>query len=344
MLSSCMLLILIPLLVFSGCALGMISTVSISLQGKPIKLSGFENDIVFRHMSSHQEWDVDVIDLAKLLCPHGNETIFDIGANLGFMTLQFSLLADRGHVYSWEPHPSNYKLLDMNVRQNSRHNVRTFNNAVSDELTTLCIPRFGADSHEAALRNVTRKRSTNNGDIKLSDARNTDSGCKGKKLPITTMRPDVLMHDLRSLDFIKIGNCRLRLKIPLVELLLFCSDVQGYEYRVLKSALPLIIKFRPYIIIEFEEWNMNRMAESYSTIDIVKYIREVMHYDVILMPNGYPADHLLVPNDKSKWFHEKFSASIKPLTKVNTVNRNIEAGVREQICLVADRCDGWKRN
>jgi hypothetical protein len=124
--------------------------------------------------------------------------------------------------------------------------------------------------------------------------------------------------------------------------LLFNTDVQGYELRVLKSALSQILKYKPFIIIEFEEWNMKRMKDSYSTIDIVKYIREVMNYDVFLIPSGYPADHLLVPNDKIDFFRKMFSKSILPLTKPNSVNKNLEAGVREQICLDANKCNSWK--
>ncbi|CAN0005242.1 unnamed protein product, partial [Ectocarpus fasciculatus] len=232
---------------------------------------GFENDIVFRHIGKTGEWDMDVVEIARALCRSGNENIFDIGANLGYMSLQFAFMAPRGQVFSWEPHPSNYKLLDMNINNNNILNVRTFNNAVADEDYTICIPRFIADNPEKPATpgedpTPGLKRPSNNGDV-----------------AIKTMQLSEIAPELRSLDFVKI-------------------DVQGYELRVLKSALPLIMQHRPYVVIEFEEWNMKRMKQSYTTIDLVRYIRNVMHYDVFLISNDYPADHLLVPNEKVSRF------------------------------------------
>ena len=109
----------------------------------------------------------------------------------------------------------------------------------------------------------------------------------------------------------------------------------------MKTALPLALKHRPFIAIEFEEWNMKRMKESYSTIDIVAFIRNQMRYEVFLIPSGYPADHLLVPIEKLDSFRAKFLGSLQPLTKPNSVNRNIEAGVREQICPDPAKCNQW---
>jgi FkbM family methyltransferase len=162
---------------------------------------------------------VDVIDLAKVLCPNGNETIFDIGANLGFMSLEFSLLVEKkGQVFSWEPHPSNYKLLDLNIRNNKRGNIKSFNNAVSDEDMTLCIPRFAGDVDVDAAADVADGkrpagragggRRSNNGDIKLSDRGSADTKCTGNEVPIKTMKLDFVTADIQDLNFIKIGTYR----------------------------------------------------------------------------------------------------------------------------------------
>lgn len=326
-----------------------IKAASISINNTPLLIAGFENDIVFRHIGKTGEWDMDVVEIARALCHSGNENIFDIGANLGYMSLQFAFMAPRGQVFSWEPHPSNYKLLDMNINNNNILNVRTFNNAVADEDYTICIPRFIADNPEIPATpgedpTPGLKRPSNNGDVKLTDWGSNETTCTGRQVAIKTMQLSEIAPELRSLDFVKIGivvyvcgDYQMKGFINFFE-----PDVQGYELRVLKSALPLIMQHRPYVVIEFEEWNMKRMKQSYTTVDLVRYIRNVMHYDVFLISNDYPADHLLVPNEKVSRFRNQFSSSIKPLVKPNSVNRNVEAGVKEQICLQEAKCNHWK--
>jgi FkbM family methyltransferase len=179
------------------------------------------------------------------------EVVLDIGANIGYQTLQFAhMVNENGKVYAWEPHPSNFMLLSQNVKQNGFSNVQLFNNAVAESIYTICIVKF---NYKAGL--------SNNGDVKMPESA-SDHSCNSAngELPISTMRIDSL--SLERVDLVKI-------------------DVQGFELKVLKSALKLLLKFEPYIIVEFEEQQMNRL--SYGTIDIVKYIREQMFYEVFLI-------------------------------------------------------------
>lgn len=320
---------------------------SVTLQGKQLQLSGFDNDILFRHILKTGEWDVDIIDLAKALFPRGDENYFDIGANLGFMTMQFSLLANRGNVFAWEPHPSNFMLLQKNIQDNDMGNVHIFNNAVADEDMIVCIPRFKADQLGSTGEDIVpRKRHTNNGDIKLSDRGDKYTVCTGKEVAIKTMKLDTFNPNIRSLDFIKIGKNAILLSWTIIanqSMLIICfSDVQGYELRVLKTLLPLVEKYKPFIVVEFEEWNMKRMRDTYSTIDIVNFIRRDMHYEIFLISTGYPVDHLLVSIDRLPAFRAQFGRFVQPLTKPNSVNRNVEAGVVEQICMIPDKCNSWR--
>ena len=192
-----------------------LKSAAISIHNTPLLIVGYENDIVFRHIGRTGEWDKEVVEIAQALCRNGNETIFDIGANLGYMTLQFALMVPKGEVFSWEPHPSNYKLLDMNIRNNQVMNVRAFNNAVADEDHTICIPRFIADTTdkppsqlgENPKENPTPglRRPTNNGDIKLTDWGSNETTCTDRQVAIKTMQLSEIASELHSLDFIKIG-------------------------------------------------------------------------------------------------------------------------------------------
>lgn len=52
------------------------------------------------------------------------DIVLDIGANIGYYTLQFSdLVGPNGHVYAFEPDPRNYEILQQNIAQNGCRNV-----------------------------------------------------------------------------------------------------------------------------------------------------------------------------------------------------------------------------
>jgi FkbM family methyltransferase len=60
-------------------------------------------------------------------------TCFDIGANVGYYTLVFSVLAGHaGKVFAFEPLPANVVFLRQHVRINRCRNVRIFDVALSD--------------------------------------------------------------------------------------------------------------------------------------------------------------------------------------------------------------------
>jgi len=61
------------------------------------------------------------------------DTVVDIGANIGYYTLQFArLVGPAGRVYAFEPDPRNFELLQENVWQNGYRNVTLVRAAVAD--------------------------------------------------------------------------------------------------------------------------------------------------------------------------------------------------------------------
>ena len=74
--------------------------------------------------------------------------VADIGANIGY----FSLIASRcvgesGRVYSFEPHPGNFELINKSVAANGYTNVTPMNKAVSEKSGTM---RFFIDTSNSA--------------------------------------------------------------------------------------------------------------------------------------------------------------------------------------------------
>ncbi len=61
-------------------------------------------------------------------------TVLDIGANIGYYTLIFAKLVGKsGKVYTFEPDPSNFALLQRNIKINNYQNVILVNKAVSNK-------------------------------------------------------------------------------------------------------------------------------------------------------------------------------------------------------------------
>ncbi|MDD8018776.1 MAG: FkbM family methyltransferase [Bacteroidota bacterium] len=61
-------------------------------------------------------------------------TVFDIGANIGFFTIEFSqLVGPKGKVYAFEPDPFIFSLLKKNIERRNLQNVILHNIAVSDK-------------------------------------------------------------------------------------------------------------------------------------------------------------------------------------------------------------------
>ena len=77
------------------------------------------------------EYDFNNMRLLGVLLARGENTFFDIGANIGTYTLVASECPD-ACVISIEPHPATFELLEQNVRRNTRSNVHCLNLALSD--------------------------------------------------------------------------------------------------------------------------------------------------------------------------------------------------------------------
>lgn len=71
------------------------------------------------------------VDLLLQHCEDGS-TFIDIGAHHGYYTLLVATQRKHCNIMAFEPAPSNYQILNDNIRTNNALNVVTFNYAVSD--------------------------------------------------------------------------------------------------------------------------------------------------------------------------------------------------------------------
>ena len=63
------------------------------------------------------------------------DIVIDIGANIGYYTLMFAkLVGDTGKIYSFEPDPRNFLILEKNIQINGYNNIILEKKAVSNKL------------------------------------------------------------------------------------------------------------------------------------------------------------------------------------------------------------------
>ncbi len=168
---------------------------------------------------------------AMLALVKPGDTVIDIGANIGMITLLAShLVGPRGRVLSFEPNPAPRRRLQEHIEINSIKNVEIFDVALSDaeEQKTLIVDGshdgIGTLAARPDFANVTQRH----------DLR-------------TAIGDNVLPAELAGNVFIKI-------------------DVEGFEIRVLRGLGRTIEKYRPIILTEFEPRHLEKAGSSPSEL------------------------------------------------------------------------------
>lgn len=159
-------------------------------------------------------WKISVLesyetDVVNSLIKKGMVTI-DIGANLGYYTLQLARLTGAtGQVYAFEPEPDNFRLLKKNLIVNHFSNVVAVQKAISDKNDSMFL-YFCKEHH---------------GNHKIYP-----SGDKRKRIPIKSTTLDYFLKGKRKPDLIKM-------------------DIEGSEYLAIKGMKKTIKDCKHLIII-----------------------------------------------------------------------------------------------
>jgi FkbM family methyltransferase len=177
------------------------------------RITFFRNDqFIGRSLSEYGEWAKKEIDfLASLIEP--GSVIVDAGAFIGTHTMAFScFVGPEGKVYSFEPHPVYFKLLQRNIKNNELPNVQVFNSGLSD--------RPG----EMEVNNVDIYKTSGFGSEKLTDK---------------TKNANKLTVKITIIDDLRLESCEL-IKV----------DVEGMEKNVLAGGQTTIKQFKPFVYAE----------------------------------------------------------------------------------------------
>lgn len=155
--------------------------------------------------------------MMKLL--DGIENFFDIGANIGWYSINIAVAFRNINVFSFEPIPTTYQHLCNNVSINSVRNIKTYNFGFSENSALIPFYFYPEGSGNASIRDLTNFKN-----VKSID-------CRVLKLD------DFITEKKLKVDFIK-------------------CDVEGGELLVFKGGIETINRFKPIIFSEIlRKWS-----------------------------------------------------------------------------------------
>lgn len=180
--------------------------------------------------------DVAWNNLFQLLKPHFK--IIDVGANIGYLSLNFAMRCPQGIVYAFEPDSETFRKLSENVQLNSFNNIHVFKTAV------------GAHTGTGELYKIYE---SNPGANRILHDR-PPGHALSETVSIATLDDYDTQERFGDVSLIKI-------------------DVEGFELFVLQGARNLIKRCKPILFVELVDQNL--LLQGCSGDAILKYVEEL---------------------------------------------------------------------
>jgi len=192
--------------------------------------------MTFLNFSAYEADESDMI--LKLIKP--GDVVFDIGANIGWYTLNVLLKHKGTSVYSFEPIKSSYQYLKKNLTLNHQKTDKIYNIGLSDENKTV---KFFFDTECTTASSMVNLR---------EDKDTVMVECEVKRLD------DVFpSFGINRLDFIK-------------------CDVEGAEKFVFEGGIKTIRKYKPIIFSEMlRKWSKKF---GYHPDDIIHLLADIGYH------------------------------------------------------------------
>jgi FkbM family methyltransferase len=180
---------------------------------------------------NHYFAPLEVFNLLK-----DDSTVIDIGANIGTVALRAAKTCQRGHVYAFEPDPAHIKSLRAN------HQLNQFSNI------TIIPKGLGSKPGQALLSKLEQRNAGMNRILPAEQAAQYDS----THINVATLDDEMSSISPTRIDLIKI-------------------DVEGYEFHVLMGAQKTIARYRPILVIEVIDANLQvHLLSSTDVIDLLQ--------------------------------------------------------------------------
>jgi FkbM family methyltransferase len=175
-------------------------------------------------------YEIEDETMAYNLIQNG-DIIFDIGAHIGWYTINFAKRFPKSHIYAFEPMGITFEFLKNNIDRNHIKNAILLNFGCSNKKEEKNLYYFKGGSALSSIENLINHKTA-------------------KKIKCLLKPVDEIVEELKvpSVDFIK-------------------CDAEGSEFFILQGARRTIKKFNPIIFIElYEEWCQKC---GYSTKDVL---------------------------------------------------------------------------
>ena len=181
------------------------------------------DEILSRSIVYDKIWEPETTKLIKNIIHEGDVGI-DLGANIGYFTmLMANLVGTSGKIFSFEPEPQNFEILQKNIKQNHLKNVVANQSAIGDinGKIKLYLSNTNAGWHKVFPKQFI--------DYEVSD----------KNIDVKICSLDKEFID-KKIDFIKM-------------------DIEGYEHEALKGMKKTILKNKPIFLIEYNDQNIKKI-------------------------------------------------------------------------------------
>jgi FkbM family methyltransferase len=176
-----------------------------------------------------------------------NDTIFDIGANIGWYSNHLSKKLPNSKIYSFEPIPETFAQIKRNIELNQAKNITLNNVALSDKVQTLSFYYSPTITGASSAANITENENM------------TMLECQ-----TNTIDKFVTENNISNLDFIK-------------------CDVEGAEFMVYKGGAETIEKHKPIVFTEMlRKW---AAKFGYHPNDIITFFKQ-FGYNCYTSHNG----------------------------------------------------------
>jgi FkbM family methyltransferase len=190
------------------------------------------DDYVGRAIFYVGELDRKISWVCSRLVNHG-DTVLDIGANIGLVSLVLSsLVGNEGRVHSFEPNPDMQALIEGSIARNRIENIRLHRVALGAEPgeMVLSIPR----GHAGAASLVTERWSAD--DVRM-------------RVPVTTISHALADETIEHIRLAKV-------------------DVEGFEGQVFEGAAELFARTPPDVVV-FEVTHLSGALSDHPAVKIL---------------------------------------------------------------------------
>lgn len=191
----------------------------IQVNGHAFTIHGRHGDPYFDHLDIGDKTN-DFLLYAADRYVKTDDTVLDIGANIGVTTCVLSLATQRGRVFSFEPEPGTFAILKHTIA------VNDLANNIPHQIA------LGATSGSMAFLANTVSASASH----LAPAA-TSLGGGNIQVAVYELDRFVEREEITRIDFMKI-------------------DVEGFELDVLKGGAATVARLRPKVFLEFNSFTL----------------------------------------------------------------------------------------